>query len=158
VKIPAGTRGEQTLVAGPDFRLVAHVAGDKVTRVESWNQVKHNQGGQDVYSNQSYPGAFPVDQWVHVAWTVDQYQGANRIYLNGRDMTKTDMRSGRHWRPDFDTSLSVTVGARPGGENPFAGQIEDVRVYGAWLRAREIEALARQRVTKERKEAENEGR
>jgi hypothetical protein len=116
VKIPAGTTGERTLLSGTDFRLVAHVSGDKVERVESWNKVNHNEGGQDVYHQQSYPGSFPTGQWVHVAWTVDQYQGANRIYLNGRDVTKTDMRSGRHWRPQFDTSLgAVALGARADG-------------------------------------------
>jgi hypothetical protein len=101
VNIPAGTTGERTLIGGPDFRLVAHVAGDKVTRVESWNQVEKNSGGPDVFSDRSYPGSFPTGRWVHVAWTVDQYQGANRIYLNGRDVTKTNMRSGKPWRPNL---------------------------------------------------------
>jgi hypothetical protein len=142
VKIPAGTHGEQTLLSGPDSRLVAHVAGDKVTRIESWNQVKHNNGGQDVFSNNSYPGSFPTDKWVHLAWTVDQYQGANRIYLNGLDVTKTDMRSGRHWRPEFDSSLTITLGARPDGTKLFIGQMKDVRLYNTWLRPREIEKLA----------------
>ncbi len=82
---------------------------------------------------------------MHVAWTVDQYQGANRIFLNGRDVTKTDMRSGRHWRPEFDSSLIITVGARPDGSKPFPGQMEDVRVYDVWLRAREIETVAKHR-------------
>lgn len=142
VKVPTGTQGERTLVAGPDFRLVAHVTGDKVTKVESWNRVNHNEGGQDVFSDKSYPNSFPTGQWVHLAWTVDQYQGANRIYLNGRDVTKTDMRSGRHWRPGFDSSLTITIGADVEGKRAFIGQIDDVRLYGSWLRPREIAALA----------------
>jgi hypothetical protein len=59
VKIPAGTTGERTLLSGTDFRLVAHVSGDKVERVESWNKVNHNEGGQDVYHQQSYPAVSP---------------------------------------------------------------------------------------------------
>jgi hypothetical protein len=95
-----------------------------------------------VFSDTSYPNSFPTGQWVHIVWTVDQYQGANRIWLNGRDVTKTDMRSGRPWRPGFNSSISMTIGARPDGTRAFIGQMADVRLYGSWLRPREIQQLA----------------
>ncbi len=56
------------------------------------------------------------------------------------------MRSGRHWRPQFDTSLGVVaLGTRADGQKPFQGQLREVRIYGSWLRPVEIEKLARQR-------------
>ncbi len=77
----------------------------------------------------------PVGEWSHLAFTVDG--GALKVYLNGVE---------RFSGSGFPDVFSGTNGAFALGVNwwdpPFAGQLDELRVYNVPLTAAEVAALA----------------
>jgi hypothetical protein len=83
------------------------------------------------------PGAFPVGKWVHVVLAVDRLHAQHRVFIDGRDVTKTD----HFGRPDSDTAtLPLAFGPQ---------HTRDGRLYNEVLRPGEIARLARYSDTKE---------
>jgi len=86
----------------------------------------------------SAPGELEIDQWYHVACTYDQNE--MRIYGNGTllvSLPKTGVI-------DVNAAVAAAIGDQPlgAGSDPFAGDIDDVRIYSRALIESEIVALA----------------
>jgi len=90
----------------------------------------HRNGGQTVDM-----GAFPQGEWTHVGIT---YDGATaQIYSNG-DLAADGAYT---FGPTKDAAL-VFGCCEAGGNNPFNGALDEVRLYGRKLNADEVKELA----------------
>ncbi|MCA9067164.1 MAG: hypothetical protein KDA96_29095, partial [Planctomycetaceae bacterium] len=80
----------------------------------------------------------PLDEWQHVAYTVDAGSSEQRLYLNG-----TLVASGSNADAIFFQNNGHYIGGNVGGADKlFSGLIDDARIYTRALSADEIAALA----------------
>jgi PKD repeat protein len=86
----------------------------------------------------SAQGELELDTWYHVACTYDQSE--MRIYGNGNLLVSLP-KTGTI---DVNAAVAAAIGDQPpgAGSDPFAGDIDDVRLYGRALTDSEIIALA----------------
>lgn len=90
-------------------------------------------------------GTVPTGDWVHVAITYDQSATGSEIsyYINGA-LDSTDPHTLGAGAMDNNASVPVAIGNIPtaaGGERPFDGLIDEVRVYDRALSATEIQEI-----------------
>ena len=83
-------------------------------------------------------GPLPLRRWIHLAGTYEPGV-ALRCYTNGiLDRTvSVSVPSAQ-----YNSSLNVAIGDRPGGSTPFNGRIDDVRIYDHVRTDAEIAALS----------------
>ena len=87
-----------------------------------------------LYVNSS---ALPLREWLHLAGTYEPGV-ALRCYVNGlpdRAVTTSVPYS------QYNSSLNVAIGDRPGGGTPFKGRIDEVRIYNCVQTDAQIAAL-----------------
>jgi len=77
------------------------------------------------------------DQWYHVALTFKN--GEIILYMDGKE----ESRSTVDGRMNVMANQKTTLGANPLGQTPFAGHLDDVRIYDRALSAAEIMLLTR---------------
>ncbi len=82
-------------------------------------------------------GALPMGQWIHLAGTYEPGV-ALRIYTNG--ILDRALTAGVP-AVQYNSSLNVAIGDRPGGGTPFDGRIDDVRIYNRALNEAEVASL-----------------
>ncbi|WP_158625245.1 nucleoside hydrolase-like domain-containing protein [Corallococcus terminator] len=81
--------------------------------------------------------SLPTGQWIHLAGTYEPGV-ALRLWVNGvQDAALTTGVPASQYNP----SLNVALGNRPGGGTPFNGRIDAVRVYDRVLGAAELQQL-----------------
>jgi hypothetical protein len=140
VWMPTNAFGERALISTPGFRLYSAVdigQFKEELRTETWDAKGHSTA-------RTLNGALPRGQWNHVVITVDRRHDAQRVYVNGKDVTRTDHLGHR----EFASRGPVLLGAYT-TDNPkdrwrdLHGAIDDVRIYAGHLRENEIRALER---------------
>jgi tetratricopeptide (TPR) repeat protein len=82
---------------------------------------------------ESTTATWQASVWYHVAATFDET--GSRLYINGV-LESTGTHRGSHY-----ASRSVYFGGRPGGAGPFAGSIDDIRIYDEALSAEQVSEL-----------------
>ena len=82
-----------------------------------------------------------LNSWTHFMVVFDRAAGNHYTYVNGA-LVNTDPISGTFGSVSNTTSASI--GASSSGNNPFLGQIDDMRIYNRALTAAEVAALAAQ--------------
>jgi hypothetical protein len=81
--------------------------------------------------------------WHHVAWCNDANSPAgHKMYIDGVLQTTTTLQDNLFGT--VSTTVPLNFGARNAGGVPFAGAIDDVRVYNRALNATEIRIIASQ--------------
>jgi len=94
-----------------------------------------NAGGEAMVLRS--PGAVAMNQWLHVAATLDGATGDARLYVNGDLMaqTNTTVRPMRDLDAGYDPG--VGIGGHAGNYNyfPFNGVIDELAVYDRALSA-----------------------
>ena len=90
--------------------------------------------GENWY-NAYTPLIIPVNQWSHVAFTVDN--GTVKVYLNGEEMFV-----GRDFPDVFTGEDSIFSLGVNYWNDPFKGMIDDLRIYDAAISADKIAKLA----------------
>jgi chitodextrinase/cytochrome c553 len=84
---------------------------------------------------ESAEGVLTSGQWHHVAAVYDG--GQMRIYRDGEQVASAD----KNGAIDTDGSVAAALGNNPGGERPFDGLLDEVRLYDRALSATEISTL-----------------
>lgn len=97
--------------------------------------VQTAQGWQSVAT----PRSIKPGEWVHVTGTFDGEAGELVIYLNGKEVRKTDGQPGRI----PPVSAAIAVGVRDGGAY-LTGALDDIRIYDRALGPVAIAPLAKQ--------------
>ena len=86
------------------------------------------------------PSAIPMNQWLHVAATLDDATGAARLFVNGALLAETNtlLRPFRDLDPGSDPG--VAIGGHAGGYNYFSfdGVVDELSVYSRALGTNEI--------------------
>ncbi len=77
------------------------------------------------------------DQWYHVALTFEN--GELILYVDGKEESRASVVGAMNVMANQKT----TIGANPLGQNPFAGHLDDVRIYDRALAPMEIGHLAK---------------
>lgn len=88
--------------------------------------------------NDLIAGPIPAEEWIHVAVTFDKDLWATG-YLNGKRQNKT--RSAFHFASNALVLCAASLEKRYGF--PFAGLIDDVRIYDGLLNETEIAKIGR---------------
>lgn len=99
-------------------------------------KIRHT-GGDNIDVNS--PSAISAGQWTHIVCTRD---GANAsMYINGTSVASTSSASVNDI--DYWGNFNVSIGDRTSGgnNNPFEGEIEDVRIYNVAKSAAEAQAM-----------------
>jgi hypothetical protein len=78
----------------------------------------------------------PVNQWVHVAVTFNSANGAMQLYINGVP-DSTNQYTGSLWAANTNPLKIGSLGT-PTGAAPFAGLIDEIKIYSRALSASEI--------------------
>ncbi|WP_438962655.1 LamG-like jellyroll fold domain-containing protein [Nonlabens sp.] len=100
--------------------------------VNSSRGLSYISGGTNANIN-SNAGIIPVDQWVHVAFVLDNATGF--LYLNGAQVGTGNLSTVN--TPSGGTTLRI--GERvPGGSIFFPGAIDEVRIWGRALTASDL--------------------
>ena len=84
----------------------------------------------------------PYGTWTHVVGVYDPNNptiASLLLYTNG--LLAGTLADGTVPPSQYNPALNVTIGARPGGANPWYGAIDNVRIYARALSAAEITAL-----------------
>ncbi|MEP6716556.1 MAG: DUF1592 domain-containing protein, partial [Terriglobia bacterium] len=107
--------------------------------------IRLETNGPDNESNgivTSPPGAFRADAWQHIAVAVKRAQAGetrkneSRLYINGFPVARGSIGPANLDNPKFDLRLG-----RLGAAQPFAGELEDVRIYRRTLSEAEVQGL-----------------
>ena len=89
------------------------------------------------------PNPVPMNQWLHVAATLDGATGDIRLYVDGAlaSQTNTTLRPFRDLDPNYGAGIGV--GGHSGGYNYFSfdGMIDELSVYDRALGSNEIAAI-----------------
>lgn len=117
-----------------DNTTVQHII-DKKTGANEGYLVELNNTGQVVFTIEDNVGAtsslssspLNTDEWIHVACVYKYGSGSTVIYINGR----SDAGIGGTAGINAVSSNSLVIGADQGGATPFAGRIDEVRIWGS---------------------------
>jgi hypothetical protein len=88
----------------------------------------------------------PVGRFFHIAATLDDYSGRQRLYLDGHVVAEriTSVRPFKDLDPRANPGVGIGNTQNPGHNGqPFHGIIDEVRIYSRVLPPSEIQALAR---------------
>ena len=139
-KIPSsGINDLQTLVAntasgstqnGMKIYVNSYLTTDRAIIVETANGTTGNYASTGT-------NVFALDQWNHIAVTMDKTNGKALIYYNG-----TKVSSDSLIRNDFGTNQTVNLGQMTSNNARMKGYLDDVRIYDHLLTASEIDELA----------------
>jgi hypothetical protein len=92
---------------------------------------------------QAYTGSnsVPFNQWSQIVatWTGSPSGASMAIYLNGTPITRNSQDCSGTMSDD--SSYALTLGGTLYNRNPFAGTLDDIRVYNRALSASEVKAL-----------------
>jgi len=83
----------------------------------------------------SYDAKLPADRWSHVVGVYSASQRIMRLYLNGREVAKSEEGN---FPPLTESKQPLCIGQDPGGGNRFKGTIARVAIYPRALNAEEI--------------------
>ncbi|MEM7313213.1 MAG: LamG-like jellyroll fold domain-containing protein, partial [Planctomycetota bacterium] len=126
--------------SGAPTGVVWNVGGDLSLRVEGnggWGLFAAFNDGtqwQNTVSNQMLGGT----GWHHVAYSVDDVNNTQTLYVDGVQVAQTTFAQGI---ADVSAFNGTFIGSNGGG-NYFEGMIDDARLYSRALAADEIAALA----------------
>lgn len=95
-----------------------------------------------VVSRRNYSGALSLNKWYHVVGTYDggPTRASLKVYLNGVRVDDTNEGAGT-FTSMANTTAHFVIGASDLPNFPFAGRMDDVRVYNRALSADEIKQL-----------------
>ncbi len=79
------------------------------------------------------------DEWIHIAAVYDGSQ--MRIYLDGNEVASTPKTGQIDSDPQVDVALGNQPSNASGGTRPFAGWMDEVRIYGVGLTPEEVELV-----------------
>ncbi|HYG35791.1 MAG TPA: LamG-like jellyroll fold domain-containing protein, partial [Clostridia bacterium] len=108
----------------------------ELLRTETWDNEGHSAAS-------TLNGALPRGQWNFVVITVDRRHDAQRVYVNGRDVTRTDHLGHRQFVSKGPVLLGAyTTDNEKDRWRDLDGALDDVRIYRGHLRAKEIEKIS----------------
>ncbi len=136
VYLPPKSLGERALFSLPGFKIYT------VPEIGQFLELLRTEtnDGKDAHGAATLNHALPRGRWNHVAITVDRRHAAQRVYVNGQDVTNTD-----HLGKEFAANGPIELGRYsddPKKARYLEGRLDDVRIYLGDLRAREIRAIA----------------
>ncbi len=98
-------------------------------------------GGENSYALTETSFTPEPGRWYHVAMTYDDLGDRKvRLYVDGVDLGFIQQSAVSGGRLTSE-SIPITIGDRTGGGRPFAGNIDDVRIYRRILTPAEISSL-----------------
>ena len=80
-------------------------------------------------------GNISTDVWYHAAFVYDE--STVKLYLDGIEVGSSPLIGS----VDVDSTVSVSVGAQPGGGKTFDGALDDIRILQGALSSQEINAI-----------------
>jgi hypothetical protein len=128
---------------------VNRIMGDAdVWDADGWSWGVHNDGRilftkNGIVDAWSVDGLVPLDEWTHVAVTVSFDDGLS-YYVNGVEEDNIDNFDDLNLSPGnngMDDFWGIGQANTPTNDQWFAGNLDELRVYGDVLTAAEIEAL-----------------
>ncbi|MGE5609088.1 MAG: LamG-like jellyroll fold domain-containing protein [Bacillota bacterium] len=135
VWMPEKAFGERGILSLPTFKVYA--VPDIAPFIELLRT--ETSDGKEVHGAATHNHVLPRGRWNHVAITVDRRHNAQRVYVNGQDVTYTD-----HLSKVFSPIGPIELGrysADPKTARYLEGKIDDLRIYSGHLRPCEIQAL-----------------
>lgn len=136
VWMPEKAFGERGIFSLPTFKVYATPEiGQFVELLRT-----ETTDGKDGHGAPTHNHVFPRGRWNHLAITADRRHHAQRVYVNGQDVTYTD-----HLGKEFSPVGPIDLGrfaADPEKARYLDGNIDDVRIYRGHLRPGEIEEMA----------------
>jgi hypothetical protein len=139
--LPARAYGERAIFTTPGLRIYSAVEiGDLQEQLRT--QTIDAKGHCTV---KTLNGALPRDRWNHLVITVDRRHEAQRVYVNGQDVTSTDHPGHRDWPARGPIWLGRFSDGEQSRRLDLDGRLDDVRIYCGHLRQDAIRALLRSR-------------
>lgn len=136
VWLPEKTHGERAILSLPTFKLyTAAEIGEFIELLRT-----ETSDGKHAHGAATHNHVFPRGRWNHLAVTVDRRHSAQRVYVNGEDVTNTD-----HLSNEFTSTGPVALGRHaddPKQARYLEGQLDDLRIYRGRLRPRAVRDLA----------------
>lgn len=139
VKMPMDTTGEKALFSTPGLRVYSGV------NIGSFREDLRTTTIEGEHSRdaRTEAGVLPCGQWNHVVITIDRWHEAQRVYVNGEDVTNTDHLGHEGFVRRGPLLLGVHNGAGSSDRwRDLNGWVDDVRIYRDHLRAGEVRKLA----------------
>jgi len=103
--------------------------GWRLLDYNNYPRVQINFGGSTPQSLWGSSHKFPINEFVHVAFTYDGQTA--RLYMNGQELDNLTNSSGINWQGTSDMQIGAA-------QNYFNGTIDDVHIYNRSLSASEI--------------------
>ena len=136
VWLPPTAFGERGLVSLPTFQVyTVPEIGEFVELLRT-----ETSDGTHRHGAATLNGVLPRGRWNHLAITVDRRHAAQRVYVNGQDVTNTD-----HLAKEFSAFGAVELGRCSGDPKAgryLEGRLDDFRIYRGRLRESEIRQAA----------------
>jgi hypothetical protein len=89
------------------------------------------------------PNSLPMNQWTHVAASLDGASGDMRVYQNGVLVAETNTTIRPFGALDPSATPGLALGNVQSADYPFVGSVEEVLLYSRVLSPDEIQQLAR---------------
>jgi len=138
---PARAYGERAIFTTTGLRIYSAVEiGDfqEQLRTQTIDAKGHSTA-------ETLNGALPRGRWNHMVITVDRRHEAQRVYVNGQDVTSTDHLGHRDWPARGPIWLGRFSDRENDRRLDLDGRLDDVRIYSGHLRQDAIRALLRSR-------------
>ncbi len=107
-------------------------SGWRLLDYNNYPRVQINFGGSTPQSLWGSSYKFPINEFVHVAFTYDGQIA--RLYVNGQELDNLTNSSGINWQGTSDMQIGVA-------QNYFNGSIDQVRIYNYSLSPEQVNAL-----------------
>ena len=143
--LPADAYGERAIFTTPGLRIYSAVKIGKFEeqlRTQTIDARGHSTA-------RTLNGALPRGRWNHLVVTVDRRHEAQRVYVNGQDVTSTDHLGHRDWPASGPIWLGRFSDREQDRRLDLDGRLDDVRIYDGHLRRSTIRALSRSRKDKD---------
>ncbi len=139
--LPARAYGERAIFTSPGLRIYSAVEiGEfqEQLRTQTIDPRGHSTA-------ETLNGALPRGHWNHLVITVDRRHEAQRVYVNGQDVTSTDHLGHRDWPVRGPVWLGRFSDREQDQRLDLDGRLDDVRIYRGHLRQAAIRTLSRTR-------------
>jgi hypothetical protein len=139
--LPARAYGERAILPPPGLRICSAVEIGNFQgqlRTQTIDARGHSTA-------RTLNHALPRGRWNHLVITVDRRHEAQRVYVNGQDVTSTDHLGHRDWPAHGPIWLGRFSDRQKDRRLDLDGHLDDVRIYRGHLRQSAIQALSRTR-------------